>query len=223
MLMNDSTGHWILQTTATNTSKKNKGMTPSTIVLGIICSSAPITPPCRSKRCTRAQVEQMQRKIASIQAASWHDSHEKGWKTKAPHNHHFLSFLCHSADATPAGEMAAPSEEAAMRFCFMSRQRNRTIFFTLAKQLKLACHIYRANPFIQPQRGIGTTLKACSAHGMSWWLSWHFCAKTTRLLNNTGCFEKVRQIGRNRQCVCSRWVAYLSWLKLRSSRRAKWP
>lgn len=129
----------------------------------------------------------MQRKIASIQAASLPDSHEKGWETKAPHNHHLLSFPCHSADASPAGEMAAPSEEAAMRCCFMSRQRNPTIpfFFFLAKQLKLACHIYRANPFIQPQQGFGTT-----PNGMSWWLSWHLCAKMTCLINNIGCCKK---------------------------------
>lgn len=169
----------------------------------------------------------MQRKIASIQAASWPDSHEKGWETKAPHNHHLLSFPCHSADASPAGEMAAPSEEAAMRCCFMSCQRNPPFFFSLLWQSrqKLACHIYRANPLFSHSRASAQLQKAFSAHGMSWWLSWHLWAERTHLINSTWCHKKARLTGRNREREreCSRWVAYLSWLKLRSSRRAKWP
>lgn len=81
-----------------------------------------------------------QAKIASIQTASWPDSHERASETKAPHNHHLLSFTCQINCASPAVEVAAPSEAAAMRCSFMSWQRN--LFFYLPPEL--ACHIYRS-------------------------------------------------------------------------------
>lgn len=71
-----------------------------------------------------------QRKIASIQSASWPDSHEKGSETKAPHNHHLLSFPCHFVYASPAVEMAAPSEEAATRCSFMSLTEESFLLFS---------------------------------------------------------------------------------------------
>lgn len=163
----------------------------------------------------------MQHKIASIQAASWPDSHEKGWETKAPHNHHLLSFPCHSADASPAGETRLPWGAAS---CPVRGILPFFLFFlTLAKPPKLACHIYRANLLFSHSRASAQLQKAFSAHGMSWWLSWHLWDKWTHLINSTWCHKKARLTGRNGERECSRWVAYLSWLKLRSSRRAKWP
>lgn len=75
-----------------------------------------------------------------IQTASWPDSHERASETKAPHNHRLLSFTCQINCASPAVEVAAPSEAAAMRCSFMSWQRN--LFFYLPPEL--ACHIYRS-------------------------------------------------------------------------------
>lgn len=75
------------------------------------------------------QDNNFQHKIASIQTGSWPDSHENGSETKAPHNHHLLSFACQISYASPAVEMAAHSEAAAMRCSFMSWQRN--LFFYL--------------------------------------------------------------------------------------------
>lgn len=57
------------------------------------------------------------------------DSHEKGSETRAPDNHHLLSFTCQINCASPAVEMAAPSEAAGMRCSFMTWQRN--LFFYL--------------------------------------------------------------------------------------------
>lgn len=52
--------------------------------------------------------------------ASWPDSPEKPSETKAPYNHHLFSFTCQINYASPAVEMAAPSEAAATRCSFMS-------------------------------------------------------------------------------------------------------
>lgn len=69
-----------------------KGMTVSTILFGdyLFISTKKRFP--ATQIAARAQVEQMKHKIASNQAASWPDSHEKGWETKAPHNHQLFSF-----------------------------------------------------------------------------------------------------------------------------------
>ncbi len=94
------------------------------------------------------------KKIASIQTASWLDSHEKGSETKAPYNHHLLSFTCQINYASPAVEMAAPSEAAAMRCSFMSWQRN--LFFYLPPRISMS-HLSIA-PIIPRQRGTGPAL-----------------------------------------------------------------
>lgn len=96
------------------------------------------------------QDNNFQHKIASIQTGSWPDSHEKGSETKAPHNHHLLSFACQISYASPAVEMAAPSEAAVMRCSFMSWQRN--IFFYLPPRISMS-HLSIV-PFIRPQQGI---------------------------------------------------------------------
>lgn len=86
------------------------------------------------------QGNSLQHKIASIQTASWSDSHERGSETKAPHSTIPVLWLSGSSALVPAAEMAAPSEEAAIRCSFMSWQKN--LFFYSAPEL--ACHIYRS-------------------------------------------------------------------------------
>lgn len=72
---------------------------------------------------------------------------EKKSETKAPYNHHLLSFSCQISFASPAGEMASPSP-AATRCFFMSCQR--TLLFYLLS-INMSHLLIRL--FIWPQHG----------------------------------------------------------------------
>lgn len=136
--------------------------------------------------------------------APWPDSHEKGSETKAPHNHHVFPFTCQINYASPAAEMAAPSEAAATRCSFMPWQRN--LFFHLHPEL--ACHIYRSQLLSCPQHATAPRLQRSSSPLMP-----------------EDSLTTCRPRSRWREAVHSMlWSSsYLSWLKLRSSLLANCP
>lgn len=89
-------------------------------------------------------------KIASIQTASWSDSHERGSETKAPHNHHLFLLLARSSMLVLLLKCQPPLKQLPRG---VPSCPDRGIFSSLCPRISMS-HLSIV-PFILPQQGIG--------------------------------------------------------------------
>lgn len=96
------------------------------------------------------QVNNFRLKIASIQTASWSDSHERGSETKAPHNHHLFLLLARSSMLVLLLKRQPPLKQLPRG---VPSCPDRGIFSSLCPRISMS-HLSIV-PFILPQQGIG--------------------------------------------------------------------